>query len=486
MLDIGEMKLYCSDMNNVCDILERAFGVPGQTEFSSAFECDMFSFLLAIAASDGELGADEKEYINEFVKNSRYGATLYSQKYDGTAEPPLSLRLIVDVENKMMAAGQLERTVTYCESRSPASNWFIVFSRVGAGLIACDGNAGAEEVSYFTKLIRSYQRYIFGNLKKTDFGNAFNVAMLIKNSGERQKIVYLSRVADELAPNIIDFPKDNTIPEDQSDSDKLDELMQKLNDLVGLESVKEEVTSLINLINIQKVRKSRGMKQIPISYHMVFTGNPGTGKTTVARLLSEIYRELGVLSKGSLVETDRSGLVAGYVGQTALKVQEKVKEAMGGILFIDEAYALTSSGSPNDFGREATDTLVKAMEDNRDDLIVIVAGYTEPMKQFRGSNPGLRSRFNKYLLFPDYEPDELTEIFRRMCTSNGYDISSEAETAIKEKFTQMYENRDETFGNGRDVRNIFEKAVIKQASRLSGIISPSNAQIITLEKSDIE
>lgn len=150
-------------------------------------------------------------------------------------------------------------------------------------------------------------------------------------------------------------------------------------------------------------------------------------------------------------------------------MQEKVKEAMGGILFIDEAYALTSSGSSNDFGKEAIDTLVKAMEDNRDDLIVIVAGYTEPMKQFIGSDPGLRSRFSKYLFFPDYEPDELTEIFRRMCTSNGYDISAEAESAIKEKFTLMYENRDETFGNGRDVRNIFEKAVTRQASRLAGI-----------------
>ena len=166
MLDIGEMKLYCSDMNNVCDLLERAFGVPGQTEYADAFERDMFSFLLAISASDGEPGADEKEYINEFVKNSRCGAKLYSEKYDGNAEAPLSLRLIVDAENKMMAAGQLERTVTDYESRSPASNWFIVFSNVGAGLIACDGNAGAEEVSYFTKLIRSYQRYIFGNLKR--------------------------------------------------------------------------------------------------------------------------------------------------------------------------------------------------------------------------------------------------------------------------------------------------------------------------------
>ena len=486
MLDIKEMKFLCSAMNDICSILEIALGFTGKKKLNDAFERDMFSFLQAIAASDGEIGEDEKEYIDEFVKNSRYGAKLYSEKYNWNAETPVSLQLIVEAENKMMAAGQIERTVTDLDSCSPTSNCFKVFSQVGAGLIACDRNAAAEEVSYFTKLITSYQRYIFRNLKKTDFGNAFNVALLISNGSNRPKIVYLSKVTDELAPIIIDLPKDNTIPESQSNSDTLDELMQKLNDLVGLDSVKEEVTSLINLIKIQEVRKSRGMKLIPISYHMVFTGNPGTGKTTVARLLAEIYRELGVLSKGNLVETDRSGLVAGYVGQTALKVQEKVREAMGGILFIDEAYALTFSDSPNDFGREAIDTLVKAMEDNRDDLIVIAAGYTEPMRKFIDSNPGLRSRFNKYLYFPDYEPDELTEIFRRMCTSNGYEISPEAETAIKEKFSQMYENRNESFGNGRDVRNIFEKAVTKQATRLAGVRSPSNTQIITLEKSDME
>ena len=485
MLDISEMKLYCNAMNDVCKLLDSTLGVPGPTKYADAFERDMFSFLQSIAASDTEPDDDEKEFIGEFVSSSKTGSKLYSEKHEWDAEAPLSLRLFVDAENKLMTFGQIERTVPKDSKGSPTGIWFRVFSIVGAGIIAYDKNVTNEEVTYYTKLVKAYQRYIFKNLKKTDFGSAFNVAMVVTNDDEAQEPVYMTKDNADDIHNIGLTDKQNKTTGYKSGG-TLDELMQKLNDLVGLDSVKEEVSSLINLINIQKIRKSRGMKQIPISYHMVFTGNPGTGKTTVARLLAEIYRELGVLSKGGFVETDRSGLVAGYVGQTALKVQEKVKEAMGGILFIDEAYSLTSSGSSNDYGKEAIDTLVKAMEDNRDDLIVIVAGYTEPMKHFIGSNPGLRSRFNKYLFFPDYEPDELTEIFRRMCTSNGYDISTEAETAIKEKFTQMYENRDETFGNGRDVRNIFEKAVIKQASRLAGIKSPSNTQIITLEKSDVE
>lgn len=488
MLDIDEMKIYCNGLRETCKVLDGAFGIVEHSRFVNAIDQDMFSFLREIAASDAEPNDDEKEYIDAFVKSSVYGEKLYNDTLEWDSEAPCSLKLFVNAENKLMEIGEVERKVPKTGQSSPVAIWFKVFSIVGAGMMTCDKNVTNEEVKHFTGLIKSYQRYIFENLKKTDFGSAFNVAMVVTEDDEAKETIYMTKEnSDEtISTKIKEASKFSDKLNNYRSDSTLSKLLEKLNDLVGLDGVKSEVESLINLINIQKIRQSRGMKQIPISYHMVFTGNPGTGKTTIARLMSEIYRELGVLSKGSFVETDRSGLVAGYVGQTALKVQEKVKEALGGILFIDEAYSLVASDSPNDFGREAIDTLVKAMEDNRDDLIVIVAGYTEPMKKFINSNPGLRSRFNKYLDFPDYNPEELTEIFRRMCKSNGYDMSSDAETAIQKRFTEMYENRDETFGNGRDVRNIFEKAVIKQASRLSSIKSPTNTQIITLEASDVE
>ena len=217
---------------------------------------------------------------------------------------------------------------------------------------------------------------------------------------------------------------------------------------------------------------------------MVFLGNPGTGKTTVARLISGLYAAIGVLSKGQLVEVDRSGLVAGYVGQTALKTQEVIQSALGGVLFIDEAYSL-SSGGENDFGREAIETLLKAMEDHRDDLVVIVAGYTGPMEKFIHSNPGLESRFNRYFFFPDYDGNQLTEIFRIQCKKNSYTLTPEADEAALKMFTRLYEERDENFGNGRDVRNCFEDMVVRQSNRVAAMESPSKDDLITVLPEDL-
>lgn len=265
----------------------------------------------------------------------------------------------------------------------------------------------------------------------------------------------------------------------------IDSLLNQLHNLTGLESVKSEVNSIINLAKLQKIRQQRGMPELPMSLHLVFSGNPGTGKTTVARLLAKIYYKLGVLTTGQLIEVDRSKLVGGYVGQTAIKTQEVIQQAIGGILFIDEAYTLSRTESPSDYGQEAIDTILKAMEDNRNNLIVIVAGYPDLMEQFLNSNPGLRARFNKYIYFDDYTPNELIEIFERMCKTTGFVLTPSALEWISQYFEEQYIQRDKNFANGREVRNCFEKAVINQANRLAILQNWSEKDITTMTLEDV-
>lgn len=267
-------------------------------------------------------------------------------------------------------------------------------------------------------------------------------------------------------------------------SDHLDELMDELNELIGLKSVKSAVIDMINLIKVSKLRSEKGLPETAVSYHIVFTGNPGTGKTTVARLISQIYKELGLVSTGQFVETDRAGMVAGFVGQTAIKVTEIVEKAKGGILFIDEAYALSRSHDTADFGKEAIDTLVKLMEDNRNNLIVIVAGYIDEMKVFIDSNSGLASRFNKYIEFTDFSINELLEIFKLMCRKGGFLISESAFMHTKYIFENKINQDAIKFGNARGVRNYFERVLIMQANRLVKLDNPSKFSLMTIEKED--
>ena len=266
--------------------------------------------------------------------------------------------------------------------------------------------------------------------------------------------------------------------------EKIEDLLAELDSYVGMDAIKTEVRSLINMVQVYKLRREHDLPTTDMSLHMVFSGNPGTGKTTVARIMSRIYHSLDILSKGQLVEVDRSGLVAGYVGQTALKTQKVIEQAMGGVLFIDEAYALNGK-SENDFGQEAIDTILKAMEDHRDDLVVIVAGYTELMDRFIHSNPGLESRFNKYFYFEDYTGPQLMEIFQSMCQKNGYVLSPEAAQWAEQDFLSLYEGRDENFGNARDVRNLFEKAVSRQSDRVAQLESPTREQLMELRVEDL-
>ena len=264
--------------------------------------------------------------------------------------------------------------------------------------------------------------------------------------------------------------------------EKMEDLLSELDSYIGLGAVKEEVHNLINMVQVYKLRREHDLPTTDMSLHMVFTGNPGTGKTMMARMMARIYRSLGILSKGQLVEVDRSGLVAGYVGQTALKTQKVIEKAMGGVLFVDEAYALNGK-SENDFGQEAIDTLLKAMEDHRDDLVVIVAGYTDLMDKFIHSNPGLESRFNRFLLFEDYSLDELMAIFKMRC-GKGYTLSPEAEPLVRDYIAEESADGD-GFGNARGVRNIFEHILVAQNNRLAKMESVTREDLMTLLPEDV-
>ena len=261
---------------------------------------------------------------------------------------------------------------------------------------------------------------------------------------------------------------------------------QELDELIGLESVKEEVHTIANFAKIQQQRKAQGLKVPKMSFHLVFTGSPGTGKTTVARIVARIYKDLGILKSGHTVETDRSGLVAEYVGQTAVKTNAVIDSALNGVLFIDEAYALVPQNANNDYGQEAISTLLKRMEDDRDKLVVIIAGYPDEMKRFIDSNPGLQSRFTRYINFPDYTDQELFDIFELYLNKNQYTMTDEAAALLKKNLNYVVANKTKNFGNARYVRNLFERAVEQQANRLSAKRSIGDDELSLLTREDIE
>ena len=277
--------------------------------------------------------------------------------------------------------------------------------------------------------------------------------------------------------------EDTREPEDVTQPEKIEDLQAELNGYIGLSAVKEEVRNLINLVTVYKLREKNGLPTTDLSLHMVFSGNPGTGKTTIARLMARIYHSLGILSKGQLVEVDRSGLVAGYIGQTAIKTQKIVEKAMGGVLFIDEAYALNGE-SENDFGQEAIDTILKAMEDHRDDLVVIAAGYDGLMDDFIHSNPGLESRFNRFLHFDDYTLHEMMQIFKMQCQKECYTLEGRAEEMVLD-FIREENDGGISFGNARGVRNMFERILVQQANRLAKMENVTREDLMKITPADV-
>ena len=315
-----------------------------------------------------------------------------------------------------------------------------------------------------------------------DYITVHSFAVSPKSNAETMVDSKSAGKADVVAPVSAESISAGEIPVAESE-ESLEELLAQLDALIGLSGVKQEVKSLINLLKMKQIRDARGLKTPNVSKHLVFLGNPGTGKTTVARLLSKIYKQLGVLEKGQLVEVDRGGLVAGYVGQTAIKTQERIDEAMGGVLFIDEAYTLAKGGT--DFGQEAIDTLLKAMEDKRDSFVVVVAGYSGPMKTFLESNPGLKSRFNKNIVFEDYSKDELAAIFNAFCAPYGMILDADAESFLMAYLDRLMAHKPENFANGREMRNLFETMVANQANRLSDQGSITDADLCIFVKGDL-
>lgn len=323
-------------------------------------------------------------------------------------------------------------------------------------------------------IIELYSRIVAEYDDEQSSKNIKQIAMVLRES----LILYLG--FDKLK-NVCSKEKAQIYEEEKT----LDELMMELNSLVGLEKVKAEVNDLIAYQAIQKLRKENGLSIGKNTLHMAFTGNPGTGKTTVARIVGRVYKQLGLLSKGHFLEVSRTDLIAGYQGQTALKVKEVVESIKGGVLFIDEAYSITENDHSDSYGRECLTELTKALEDYRDDLVVIVAGYTEPMNKFFESNPGLKSRFNKFIEFADYNEHELFDIFSKMCKSNDYVISQEAEQLLRLRIKNKIEQKEEQFANGRFIRNLYEDITIQQARRLFKIQSPTKEELITIINKDV-
>ena len=294
------------------------------------------------------------------------------------------------------------------------------------------------------------------------------------NTVTEQEAEWLSRIMrlqEENAPVVVPEP----VVQDPT---------ELLDELIGLDAVKQEVETLSNFIRIQQARAAKGLKTSPVSYHCVFTGSPGTGKTTVARILAQIYKNLGVVSSGHLVETDRAGLVAEFIGQTAIKTDKVIESALDGVLFVDEAYAL-STGGDNDYGKEAISTLLKRMEDYRDRLIVILAGYTNQMKDFIASNPGLQSRFSRYIAFPDYTAEELVQIFELNMRKYDYLFAEGAKERLQRYFEEMVARKDANFGNGRLARNVFEKTIGRQANRLAREVNLTTDKLTRIRIEDL-
>ena len=508
----------------------------GRVSLEKIFFTDMLNFLIYLAYADGRLNKEEFRYINMLMNLNftEEGMRRYAEDWGLMTESikerrPLSLepfvRSDIGPETGELSSQYYDLTMLYVST----------FNYIGTDLISCNNGTTNGELEALSSYIEMLKRNIEeirekmaaykptiafksgSSVRKEELPDYSDEEMLEyqedlisgdrilkdtnKASGElgrEYKTLQLrdkeiSRQLDEAVKSSASVSaKAESKAEGQAatavgvDEINIGNLLAELNSLIGMESVKHEINNLVNLLKICKIRQEKGLQLPPTTNHMVFLGNPGTGKTTVARILSKIYKGLGILSKGHLVEVDRSGLVAGYMGQTAEKVMEVVEEAKGGILFIDEAYALSSNKQDGDFGQEAIDILNKAMEDYRDDLIVIAAGYHDEMQDFLDANPGLRSRFNRTIRFPDYTAEELVVIMTNRATKLDYHFSEEALDFVKRKFEKTLQFPPNNFGNARSVRNYLDRVINNQANRLVVETDYDEEELTTLSLKDVE